>query len=129
MQSSYTFVSVSSRYYTKTHVHLLVGYTQASDNLMSEIFKMNKALIWEEHEKAFKLDYSRGFYLCKKLQLPFLRSFFFRPSPPPSAIALSPVVTCQRFRNFSILLLNMVEQGTCLVSSYDKVHGDGSVYQ
>jgi hypothetical protein len=26
-------------------------------------------------------------------------------------------------------LLNMVEQGTCLVSSYDKVHGDGSVYQ
>jgi hypothetical protein len=26
-------------------------------------------------------------------------------------------------------LLNMVEQGTCLVRSYDKVHGDGSVYQ
>jgi hypothetical protein len=26
-------------------------------------------------------------------------------------------------------LLNMVEQGTCLVRSYDKVHGNGSVYQ
>jgi len=92
---------------------------------MLEILKMNKALIWEAHEKAFKWDYSWGFYLCKKLQLPFLRSFFFWLSPPPSAIALSPVVTCQRFRNFSILLLNMVEQGTCLVRSYDKVCGNG----
>ncbi len=109
VQSSYTFVFVSSMYYARTHVHLLVGYTQALDNLMLEFFYMNKALIWEAHEKAFKWDYSWGFYLCKKLQFPFLRSFFFWLSPPPCAIALSLVVTCQRFKSFSILLLNMVE--------------------